>query len=82
MISCKDNAMAKNKLLKIGILGLLIAVLSWASFDIARLFFENLVKKLGISNPYAVNLMIIGLVLIILAIFGISFRKALTKAFK
>ena len=71
---------SKTKGWKFFVIATLVAVLSWSIFDLARTALTNAIENLGIVNPYAVNLLLIGLILVILTIFGLSFKKTLRRA--
>jgi len=69
----------RNKAISI-ITILLIAISSWALFDLVKTLFLNLLDTIGITNYILQLTMLLIFSLIILSILGISYYKAFKSA--
>lgn len=61
------------------IIALLIAVGSWAIFNLAKLGIDTILIDLGVVNPVYQLLVLIGIVVVLLLILGYSFKDSLKK---
>lgn len=71
----------KNRLWKVIVVAGLLGVVGWAVFDLFRMLIKDLIDTwFGITNPYYGTIAVIFISLIMLFIFGMSFRKSIKRA--